>query len=189
MMVELIVAVTGLPGSGKSTFAMALAEALRAPVVVMGDLVREEVKRRGLEVTPANVEAVATELRARYGRGAVGELAKALIVSFGNRFVVVDGVRSPEEVTIFRSIAPTCVAAVHSSPRTRLVRLLARSRPGEGSEDLFRFRDTKNLEYGIAEVIATADYMVVNEGDLDSLRAKALELAREIEDGAWKSRC
>jgi len=70
----LIIAVTGMPGSGKSTVSKALSQELSAPLFVMGDLVRDEVVRRGLPLTAENIEQVATELRSRHGRGAVGVL-------------------------------------------------------------------------------------------------------------------
>jgi len=47
----LIIAVTGMPGSGKSTVSKALSQELSAPLFVMGDLVRDEVVRRGLPLT------------------------------------------------------------------------------------------------------------------------------------------
>lgn len=52
---KLIIAFVGLPLSGKSTAAR-VAENLDFPVVVMGDIIRDEVLHRGLELndrTPA----------------------------------------------------------------------------------------------------------------------------------------
>ena len=48
-----IVAITGMPGAGKSTAAHALAK-LGWTRVVMGDVIREETKRRGLEPVAKN---------------------------------------------------------------------------------------------------------------------------------------
>lgn len=185
----LIVAVTGLPGSGKSTVSLELSRALQAPLYVMGDLVREEVKRRGLPLTAENVELVATELRKAYGRGAVGRLLLERLRGVSADYVVVDGVRSPEEVEILRGLAPTCVVAVHAAPAVRLRRYLSRSRQGETDVNSFSLRDRKNLEYGVGEVIALADYMIVNEGGLDELRSQVASLAEVIRVGGWKGRC
>ncbi|MGC9210458.1 MAG: AAA family ATPase [Acidilobus sp.] len=184
----LIIAVTGMPGSGKSTVSQGLSRELRAPLFVMGDIVREEVVRRGLPLTAENVELVATELRSKYGRGAVGKLLYDRLKGLSSEYVVVDGLRSPEEVEILRSLAPTCVVAVHAAPSIRLSRYLARGRKGE-SVDSFSLRERKNLEYGIGEVIAEADYMVINEGGLEDLLRAVKGLAEAIKGGEWKSRC
>lgn len=186
---RLIVAVAGLPGSGKSELSRALAGALKATLVVLGDIVREEVRRRGLEPTPENVEAVATELRARWGRGVVARLAEGAIRSAPSDYVVVDGLRSPEELDVLRSIAPTCVVAVHAAPSIRFSRLSSRGRLGEGSLEAFMLRDRKNLEYGVGDVVALADYMVVNESSVDELVKRARELAEAIARGEWRGRC
>lgn len=185
----LILAVTGMPGSGKSLLASELARLLNAKVVVLGDIVRAEVSRRGLPLTAGNVEMVATELRSKYGRGAVGLLAKDIISGLNAEYVVVDGVRSPEEVEIFRSIAPTCVIAVHAAPAIRARRELSRARESSITIDDVKLRDLKNLEYGIGDVIAMSDYMIVNELSAEELIRQASQLAEAIRGGQWKDRC
>ena len=57
-----VFAVCGMPGSGKGEFATVLVEA-GVPVVSMGDMVRAEVHRRGLEEAPHVFGEVAAELR------------------------------------------------------------------------------------------------------------------------------
>ncbi len=185
----IIVAVTGMPGSGKSTVSLQLSKELPAPLYVMGDIVRDEVLKRGLPLTAENIEAVATELRKSYGRGAVGRLLLDRIRGLAADYVVVDGVRSPEEVELLRGLAPTCVVAVHAAPSIRLRRYLSRSRQGESDINSFHLRDRKNLEYGIGYVIALADYMIVNESGLEELRSQVRAVAEAIRSGIWKGRC
>lgn len=187
----LIVAVTGMPGSGKSCFARMLSKELNAKLIVMGDVVREEVKRRGLPLTVANIEGVATELRKMYGRGAVGlKVAEMLKEAQGQyEYVVVDGVRSPEEITYLRAVGDLCVVAVHAAPAIRFERELRRAREGALTLDDLKFRDSKNLEYGIGDVIAMADYMIINESDAQELAGQAARLAKVIRDGLWRDRC
>jgi dephospho-CoA kinase len=66
----LIVAITGMPGAGKSTVAKAL-ESRGFKRIVMGDVIREETRRRGLEPDEKNTGTVMLELREKYGQGAV----------------------------------------------------------------------------------------------------------------------
>ena len=53
---KIVVGLTGMPGSGKS-LVVAAARLEGYDVVVMGDVVREETKKRGLELNPKNKNA------------------------------------------------------------------------------------------------------------------------------------
>ncbi len=61
---KLVIGLAGMPGSGKSLVVDSARE-LGYDVVVMGDVVRQETTKRGLELTPQNVGKVMLELRAR----------------------------------------------------------------------------------------------------------------------------
>jgi len=181
-MSKIIIAVTGMPGSGKSLVAGEIAAWFGYNVYKMGDVVRGEVKRRGLPLTVENVERVATELRRLYGRGAVARLLLEQLENDPKEGVVVDGIRSMEEARILSGTGRIVIVAVHASPTTRLHRLLAgKRRPDDVStREELELRDRKNLEYGIGEVIALADYMIVNEGSVEEARAAARNVAERI---------
>jgi len=99
-MPRIIIAVTGMPGSGKSLIAEEIAAWFGYRVYKMGDVVRGEVRRRGLPLTVENVERVATELRRLYGKGAVARLLLEHLENDPGEGVVVDGMRSMEEARI-----------------------------------------------------------------------------------------
>ncbi|MFW5929498.1 MAG: AAA family ATPase, partial [Halobacteriota archaeon] len=61
-----VVATVGLPGSGKSVFEDVAGE-LDVPVVSMGDVIRREVARRGLDPSDVNMGRVAVDLREKEG--------------------------------------------------------------------------------------------------------------------------
>lgn len=186
MEMDLTIAVTGMPGSGKSLVAHVIAEMLNAPVYSMGDVVRREVIRRGLELTVANVERVATILRRELGKAAVAHLLYDEIKNVKGP-IVVDGLRSLDEARVLGKRGILCIVAVHASPLIRYKRLLSRRRRDdiEGWSDLV-LRDTKNLEFGIGAAIAMADYMIVNEGTIEEASAAAVRVAERIRSGKGK---
>src|SRR5438552_16883530 len=96
----LMVAITGMPGPGKSTDATAL-ENFGMKRVVMGDVIREETKRRGLAADEKNTGEVMKDLRERYGEGAVVELCLKSIGEAEPDLLVVDGIRTLVEVETF----------------------------------------------------------------------------------------
>ncbi len=100
----MIVIVTGMPGSGKSKIVKEFEKRGFPSVSLGGDIVREETLKRGLELTKENVAKVSIRLRQELGQNAVAKLAvekvKALLK--GSKVVVIDGVRSLDEVGTFR---------------------------------------------------------------------------------------
>ncbi len=179
---KLIIAVTGLPGSGKSVVAEAIASELGAPIYVMGDLVRKEVLRRGLELSYENIERVASELRREMGEAAVAELLSKELEGVDGP-VVVDGLRSLKEAELLRSRGwNVVVVAVFSPRRLRAERLQSRGRVGESGDviRLIEVRDKANIAFGVAEAMALADYMIVNTSTLEDLETEARKTARVI---------
>lgn len=162
------IGVVGMPGSGKSVFS-AVAKKRGIPVFVMGDAVREEVVSRGLELTSENLMIVAEGLRKKYGRGAVAVLVvnklKRLTSERVLDVVVIEGLRSPEEKEIFEKFFEKFyVVAIHASPKTRYERVLTRQRKDDfRSISELKRRDRKELEFGIGELLAMADFHLVNE--------------------------
>jgi dephospho-CoA kinase len=159
----LIVTITGMPGAGKSTAAQALVEK-GWKRVVMGDVIREETKRRGLEPDSKNTGEVMKQLRKERGEAAVAELCLVAIRKTGSDRIVVDGIRSMSEVETFRRSAEVIMIAVHASRRRRFALLKERGRKDDPlSYEMFLKREERELEVGIGNAIALADEMVSNE--------------------------
>ena len=120
---QIIIGVAGMPGAGKTTVAE-VAKRMHYDVVVMGDEVREETKKRKMEPTPDNVGAVMLELRQEEGPAVVAHRCIPKIEATRKRGVVIDGIRSPYETEAFKQHFPAfIVLALHSSPETRFKRL------------------------------------------------------------------
>jgi len=158
-----LILVAGLPGSGKSVFSK-VAEKNSIPVVSLGDVVREEARKRGLDLSAENLGKIATELRQRYGKDIMARRVITKLLYSESPIIVVDGVRSLDEVEYFKKFFDVVIVAIHTSPKTRFSRLRARGRPDDPrSWSDFRERDERELSLGIGNVIALADFMIVNE--------------------------
>ena len=158
-----IVAITGMPGAGKSTAARALMEK-GWKRVIMGDVIREETRRRGLVPDSKNTGDVMKELRKEGGEAAVAELCLKAIRKTKSDRVVVDGIRSMSEVETFRKSAKVILIAVHASQRRRFALLKDRGRSDDPlSYDAFQKREEREIEVGIGNAIALADEIVSNE--------------------------
>jgi len=179
---KLVVGLAGMPGAGKS-IVVSVAKASGYGVVVMGDEVREEAKKRGLEPTPENLGRIMLELRHLKGEAVIAKRCIPKIAGMTESKVVVDGVRSLAEVEEFRRNFPKfALVAVHAAPETRFKRLFHRGRSDDPrSWEVFHERDMRELSVGLGNAIAMAEYMIVNEGSLNIVKKQAAEILRRIE--------
>ncbi len=176
-----LVIVSGMPGAGKTELATVFGNH-GVPIVVMGDVIRREATRRGLSPNPANTRKIMLELRDEHGPGAVAEQCIKELKKADAPLVVIEGCRSIVEVEVFDRYADAVTTvSVHSSPRTRFARLVARGREdAPRSWDEFRERDLREISVGLGGVIAMSDIMIVNEGSVEELRQVAEEIARRF---------
>ena len=159
----LIVGITGMPGAGKSTAAKAL-EARGFKRMVMGDVVREETRRRGLQPDAENTARVMLELREKYGPGAVAEVCLRALRPTKERVVVVDGIRSYAEVEVFAKAGRVKLLAIQAS-RGRRFKLLTERARGDAPANMASFdeRDKRELTVGVGDAVALADECLSNE--------------------------
>lgn len=178
-----VVGLTGMPGAGKSLVLVGTAHELGYDVVVMGDVIREETAKRGLELNPKNVGAVMLELRAKHGNNVIAEKCVEKIEQKKSSLVVVEGIRSLHEVEVFRNHFPKfTLMAIHASPETRFRRLSNRGRSDDPKTwEVFHERDMRELGVGIGNAIAMAQFMIINEGSQEDAKVKVKEALKEIE--------
>src|SRR5712692_5876333 len=175
----LIVAITGMPGAGKSTAAKAL-ENFGMKRVVMGDVIREETRRRGHVAEEKETGEVMKDLRKKYGEGAVAELCLKSIRKAKPDLLVVDGIRSLTEVETFGRAGRVLLLAIHASRERRFSLLKERGRSDDPiTYETFLKRDERELDVGIGSAIALADEVISNEHNSpDALSKMAVRTAK-----------
>ena len=92
-----------MPGAGKSTIADGL-KSKGYEIINMGNSVRAEAKRRNLEPAGSNLGKLMLELREKNGPSAVAQLVKPQIDSSDSDIIIIDGIRSNEEIQFLKSI-------------------------------------------------------------------------------------
>jgi dephospho-CoA kinase len=186
---RLIVCLTGMPGAGKSSVACFLKEK-GFMIVTMGDVIREEAKRQGLEPTDVNLGKMMLKLRQDLGPGAVGQIVLQKLARDGNNndnnndssnVVVVDGIRSVAEVEVLKKVGHVRLLAIHASQDTRFKHLRERGRADAPSDsDEFSGRDKRELSVGVSEAIALANEMISNNDlTLEQLKLRAYSIVKE----------
>ena len=175
-----IMGISGLPGSGKALVSE-IASEKGAIIISMGDIIREEAKKRG-----ESTKETAQNLRAEHGQYIVSQLTidkiKKLQEDGIENTIIVEGIRSPHEVDMFKeNFDNFIILSIFANPTLRFERLLKRMREDDSQDyNEFKKRDQMELDFGIGTVIALSDKIIINESDLESYTEKINEFLKEV---------
>ncbi len=166
-----MVVLAGMPGSGKEEFVL-VARELGWDVVRMGDVVRAEAAKRGVQGSDKGVGGFANSERQEHGYAI---WAKRCIPYILGQRTIIDGSRGLDELTVFREAfgAEIELVAIHAPQRQRYQRLVQRGRDdAPKSWEEFLEREKRELSWGLGDLIAMADTMLVNDNALDDFWSK-----------------
>lgn len=174
-----VILITGMPGAGKEEF-IKICKKRGLRILRMGDLVRAEAREISLDLTDINVGNLAQKMREEHGYDV---WARKTMDEIDERPTVVDGLRGPDELILFRKELGDSMAviALIASPEVRFERLKARNRadaPSRFSD--FEEREGRESAWGLGEVIASAEYLIVNESTPEELEKRAEAVMDEI---------
>ncbi|MDP3899990.1 MAG: AAA family ATPase [bacterium] len=172
---KLIIAIIGLPGSGKTVAIEYLMEKLHCPKIYFGDATFDELKKRRMEINETNERQIREELRAQHGMAAFAtvNLPKIETALETNDVVLIESLYSWEEYLKLKEKfgEQLNLITIYSSPKTRYARLVNRPIRPLTNEDA-RSRDHSQIEnLHQAGPIAISDFTVINEGGVDDLHS------------------
>jgi dephospho-CoA kinase len=178
-----IIAFTGMPFSGK-TEAVQIAKDKGIPIIRMGDMVWDEVKKRGLELSDKNVGFIANEMRKKHGKNIWATRTIEKIKSMTDiNSIIIDGVRNVEEIDVFKKELGEefIVIAIEVSDKTRHERAMTRDRKDDSKNiEKIKERDQRELGWGLGSLIASADIVVTNEGNVDDFKKHVKDVLEEL---------
>ena len=167
-----VVSIVGMTGAGKSEVARVFEEN-NFTRIRFGDVTDKEIKKRGLELNEENERYIREFLRKGYGMAAYAKLNLPRIDEVSKYSdIVIDGLYSWEEYTFLKDYygEDFYVIAVWASPRTRYARLSTRLNRQLTLEEATS-RDGAEIEnINKGGPIAMADFTIINESSLKSLR-------------------
>ncbi len=180
----MIIGLTGKNGSGKGEVARYLQD--RGFIYYsLSDVLREEAAKEGKAVTRDVLVELGNRLRGQIGPSALAE--KIFPRLDPEKHYVIDSIRHPSEVQVFRRRADFMLAAVKAPERLRFERLKLRAR----ESDPITFEDFVALEQKEAQspnsndqqldkAIALHDALVENTGPLKALHDRVKEVLLEF---------
>jgi dephospho-CoA kinase len=179
---KLVLGLVGMPGAGKSVV-VNVARDNGYAVVVMGDVVREEARRRGLKPNPENLGKIMLELREKEGNNVIAKRSIPEIENAKELKVIIDGIRSPIEIAEFKKhFLKFTLIAIESSEEVRFKRLYRRKRSDDPKNwEIFHERDQRELSVGLGEAITMAEHRIINEEEKAIVRGKIKQILRRVE--------
>jgi dephospho-CoA kinase len=164
-MKKLLILVTGMPGSGKSFAASVIKKHFKAKTFKTGDVIRDEIKRRGLKYNPENDK----KMRIWFHSGREHIVAERLWkkVRLCKGIVVIDGLRSTKELAVLRKKfkGKIILVKIQSSFKARVRRMKKRARFGKReTEKYLRDRDRSETGelVGLRKLLKKADHTIDN---------------------------
>ncbi|MCL2295885.1 MAG: AAA family ATPase [Methanomassiliicoccaceae archaeon] len=171
-----IIIISGMPGAGKEEF-LSIAGSMGLPFARMGDVVREFYSGSSDQKKGLGVGEFANAERERFGKNI---WAKRVIEKMSGGVFVIDGCRSMDEIRSFRELSDdVLIVGIHTPPKQRYERLVKRGRD-DSPKNLREFneRDSREISWGLAEVIALSDIMIMNISGLDEFHSAAVDVLK-----------
>ncbi|MFH1473754.1 MAG: AAA family ATPase [Candidatus Aenigmatarchaeota archaeon] len=160
-----IIVIVGLPGSGKSLAAEIIKKMFNADSFKSGDIIRDEIKRRGLKYTPENDSIAAHWFNVNGREKLLSRRLWGKVKKSKKDLIVLDGFRAPEQFKYLRETykGKPVIIFIKSSFKVRAERELERKRFGkQENKEYLRHRDKLEKSHGLMETIKKADYTIDN---------------------------
>lgn len=178
-----IIALTGMPGSGKSTAADILRrEGLQ--FVSMGDAVRKEMAGKGIPIDNVSLRNYALEIRKKFGDDYVLDLVKKDIAEKmkSTDVIILDGLRNILEAEELKKEGyEVLLLGIIADKMLRYERILKRNRESDPhSFRDFEWREQQELKFGVSQVIALSDIYIFNNSTMDYFKEGLTDIFKKL---------
>lgn len=176
---KLILCIIGLPGAGKTTVADIIKKNFSACSFESGNIIREEIARRGMRYTKENDRKIAEWFHAGRENLIIERMAKKMNAC-NRRVIVVGGFFAPEEIRMLEKTGKVVLIAVTAPSAVRHRRELLRRRFAGETEKYLRERDRRELIEGLGKLLKIADYKLSSNCSRRELEKKTVAFVNKI---------
>jgi len=187
---RLIIGLTGLPGSGKTTTAKILSKK-RFTKIILSNFIKEELKKEGKKITRKNLQDYGDKLRKKRGNNILAKMALRKIKNKKIKKAVIDGIRNIAEVERLKKEDNFYLLGLSALPKKRYQRLKKNSAKDyknkiKSYEDFIKrdLREDRGLKNKSGQqnrlCFLYADYFIDNNSGLMSLEKKIEKILEKI---------
>jgi dephospho-CoA kinase len=186
---NMIIGMCGRIGAGKETLTSFLREK-GFVYLVSSDLINEELRRRGLEISRTNQQNVADELRNNNGVGIIMQMFLDKIALAPEKNYIIDSLRnSGEAVFLRKKVKDFVLIGVDAPQKTRFERIISRGKSSDPKtwEDFLKVDERDNFDTSnpmgqqTGKLLEISDFVIVNDGNLVKSMKQIKQVWKEIE--------
>jgi len=180
------IGVTGTFCAGKDSFAKYLVEEKGFSHISLSDIIREELKVRGVEATRESLRVIGNEMREKEGSAVLAKRALARMKK--DKDYVITSIRNPLEVKELAGAGRFVLVAVDAQRETRFQRMMSRGRKESEPSTFEEFciaedKEMVSHEQGqnIKNCMEMAKFIITNDEHEEQLKKKIDLLLPEAE--------
>ncbi len=156
--------------------------------ISLSDIVREEARKRNVEMSRENLQNLGNSLRKEFGAGILGKIVRERIEEEPEKNWVIDGIRNPYEVEELRKMEDFYLIAV-TAPIEILVERVVSRRRVEDPDSIEQIRERILKEIGddqpeegqrIKDCMAISDFTIVNIHSLSHLEEEVEKIIKTL---------
>lgn len=149
----------------------------------LSDVIREEIEKRGKEITRELLIRVGNELRTKYGASILAERVLSKLENDKN--YVIDSIRHPKEIEVLRKDGSCKLLNIDASEEIRFQRIKKRGRENDPKtfEDFLLFEEKESfnreeVKQQVEKCQVMADFTIINDGSLEELYEKVNRIVK-----------
>ena len=189
----MLIALTGRIAAGKETLTGFLRDK-GFEYLETSQLLKQELTKRGMELSRENMQDLGDELRDKDGAGALMKIFLERLGGADNlddRNIIIDSLRNPGEVRYLKNnVQKFILIGIDAPQKLRFERIIKRDKPSDPKtwEEFLKvderdFCDAKNpMGQRVGECLELADHKVFNDGGLRDSMNKIKEIWEEIKE-------
>lgn len=154
--------------------------------ISLSDIVREEARKRNVEMSRENLQNLGNSLRKEFGAGVLGRIVRERIEKEPEKDWVIDGIRNPYEVEELRKMNDFYLVAVTAPLEILVERVISRKRDedpdsiGEIKGRILKEIGDDQPEEGqrIKDCMAISDFTIINIHSLSHLEEEVEKIIK-----------
>lgn len=184
-MPKLVLGFVGKLASGKAVCQRYLSEKYDADSARFSTSLRDILNRLYLPISRENMQDLSLDLRNRFGGDTLARVIAEDVKNSPKEIVIIDGVRRLDDIVSLKDLPGFHLISVDASPEIRYERMKLRNEnDGDANKSFTDFEQDgqREAELQIPEVMATANFHLDNNGNLDNLYSQIDKIIKEIQN-------
>lgn len=178
---KLVIGLTGNIGAGKTVISNHLHKKYKADQLRFSQILMDVLDRLYLPKDRGNLQTLGEVLRKSFGESVIVDAFRKDLEKSRAQVIVVDGIRYVNEVEMLRSFPNNVLLFIDAPAAIRYARVVARGEKGESriSFEEFQKAEKRGTEKGLPVIRKLADYVIENDGSLETLLKKVDAIVKE----------